>query len=357
MRTKADDGGELERNMFDWEDTAFEEEVTYSTFGCNVFKADPRTPDRLEADVHIYREGAKKIDRIAPDGRKIRFWTFQDTDPAAPRAKLAHPAPIMRVRQGQIVHTHLTTSKGPHTIHHHGIEPTTANDGVGHVSFEVGDGYIYQWKPKDAGSFFYHCHRNTVLHFELGMWGSLIVDPPDLEDGKNYLYENGPTYDSEMIWVAHSVDPRWHEVEDHDAGLCGLDMGFNRYEPEYFLLSGVWGDHAQFDPKTSIKCQKGERVLIRLLNASYTRLQVKFGCPIEVVASDGHSWGRKPWCPTSVKMPANSTLELVTAQRYDVVVELNEPGDYPVIMQFRDWITNKIHAQGKGQIITKVTVR
>lgn len=342
--------------MFDWEDTAFEEDVTYSTFGCDVFKADPRTPDRLEPDVVIYREGAEKIDKIAPDGRKIRFWTFADTDPVAPRQRLSHPAPLMRVRKGQIVHTRLTTSTGPHTIHHHGIEPTTANDGVGHVSFEVGDSYTYQWRPENAGSFFYHCHRNTVLHFELGMFGFLIVDPPDQGDNKKRLYEDGPTYDSEMIWVAHAADPRWHQIQDHDAGLCGLDVGLNRYEPKYFMLSGVWGHQASTDSRTLVTAQVGERVLIRLLNASYTILRVTFTCDVEIVAADGHSWGRDEWCPTTRLMKAGTVLEMVTAQRYDVIVEPSKPGEFPVYMEFRHWITNEIHDNGKGSLEAKVRV-
>ena len=342
--------------MFDWEDTALEEEITYSTFGCDVFKADPRTPDRVEPDVHIYREGAEKIDKIAPDGRRIRFWTFRDTNPSISNRRLTHPAPEIRVKQGQIVHTHLTTSTGPHTIHHHGIEPSTANDGVGHVSFEVGDSYTYQWRAETAGSFFYHCHRNTALHFELGMWGSLVVEAPDQGDGLKRLYEDGPSFDSEITWVAHAVDPRWHLIQDHDAGLCGLDVGLNRYEPKYFMLSGVWGHRAQYDSKTIVNAQVGERVLVRLLNASYTILRVKFTCPIEIVASDGHSWGRAPWCPITRKVPANTIIELVTAQRYDIIVEPRMTGEFPVFMEFRHWITNQIHDNGNGLLTAKVKV-
>jgi hypothetical protein len=66
----------------------------------------------------------------------------------------------------------------PHTIHWHGIEPTPLNDGVGHCSAEFGSN-IYQWQPNFIGSYFYHCHRNTMQHFEFGLFGFLPIEPPD----------------------------------------------------------------------------------------------------------------------------------------------------------------------------------
>ncbi len=187
--------------------TGIVEEITYATFGCNVFKESPATPDKVTPHVTFKRRGAETLDLKAPDGSKLKVWGFVDSALPLDQQRPSYPSPIMRVRQGQIVHTTLTTAKGPHTIHHHGIEPTTANDGVGHVSFEVNDSYTYQWQPKHAGTFFYHCHRNTVLHFELGMFGLLIVDPPE---GPGRLYQNGPAYDVERAWVLDDMDPRWH---------------------------------------------------------------------------------------------------------------------------------------------------
>jgi len=342
--------------MSNFEDTALGEPITYETFGCKVFKADPRTPDRVEPDVVIYREGAEKLDLKAPDGRKIRCWTYSDTDPAGTQ-RPTYPAPTIRVRQGQVVHTSLTTSTGPHTIHHHGIEPSTFNDGVGHVSFEVGDNYTYQWQPAHAGTFFYHCHRNTPLHFELGMYGALIVDPPDEGDGLNHLYEGGPTYDTDKLWVADDMDPRWHQITDHDAGLCGMDVGLNQFDPEYFLLSGVFNNRTKRDPETRVTAKLGERTLIRLLNASYSILRVQFECDVEIVASDGHAWGRDAWCNRTRILPAGKALELVPAQRYDLIVSPQAKGIYRVLMTFHHWITGKVHRNGSGLGVLRTRIK
>jgi hypothetical protein len=151
-------------------------EPTFGTFGCDVFNRNPLTPDWKTADVHFERTMIGDGRLTMPDGRRVRYWSFADTL-KAPGSKPFPSAPI-RVTEGQLVHVKLVSNKSSHTIHHHGIEPTTMNDGVGHVSFEVTDTYIYQWQPHQAGLFFYHCHKNTVLHFEMGLVGALIVDPP-----------------------------------------------------------------------------------------------------------------------------------------------------------------------------------
>jgi FtsP/CotA-like multicopper oxidase with cupredoxin domain len=88
------------------------------------------------------------------------------------------PAPTTRVPRGVIFHGNAAGAPSPHTIHWHGIEPTPLNDGVGHCSMEFG-GYTFQWQPNFIGSYFYHCHRNTVMHFEFGLYGFLIIEPPD----------------------------------------------------------------------------------------------------------------------------------------------------------------------------------
>jgi len=113
------------------------------------------------------------------DGQKtLAFFVFADGEnPAA--ALGTFPGPTIRIPRGAVFHCE-TSGHGPppHTIHWHGIEPTPMNDGVGHCSMEIG-AYIYQFQPNFIGTYFYHCHRNTMQHFEFGLYGMLLIDPPD----------------------------------------------------------------------------------------------------------------------------------------------------------------------------------
>ena len=181
------------------------------------------------------------------DGQDMHFMTFRDDDLESPWNGGHFPGPTIRVPRGVIFHA---TTKGhgppPHTIHWHGQEPTTMNDGVGHCSMELGH-YVYQWQPNFIGSYFYHCHRNTPLHFEMGMYGMLIIDPqnPNRVAGAPKLNKNklatepvapyafgGPgyvrrgndivRYDAEAIWVSDDVDPVWHGFSHgHDLAALG----------------------------------------------------------------------------------------------------------------------------------------
>ena len=257
----------------------------------------------------------------------------------------------------------MSNSHGVHTIHHHGIEPTPVNDGVGHISMDIGgDGdtetpggtYHYQWRAAEAGTYFYHCHRNTGLHFELGMYGMLIVDPPGPavvteltapynDGGPGYaLVGNSPKrYDVETFWVADDIDIRWHgfggEHLDRSAGIPDPavdDNGnpvFMAYgdvdnprlndflaEEYFFVVTGVTvgdGTNGSIDgvleqPSEDQIGQNGslaalyefvrplvapnQTLLIRAVNASYCTTVWRFPVNVNgtVIAVDGRTLGR-----------------------------------------------------------------
>ena len=137
--------------------------------------SEPHTVDRQL--MHGMRVATK-------DGQQMEWFVFRDGDGIDGPELLspsggAFPAPTIRAPRG-CAYRCKTQGSGPppHTIHWHGFEPTPMNDGVGHCSFEIGQ-YTYQFQPNFIGSYFYHCHRNTMQHFEFGLYGFFIVDPPD----------------------------------------------------------------------------------------------------------------------------------------------------------------------------------
>jgi plastocyanin len=131
------------------------------------------TPDPVTPQVTFVRQGMDRNQAFPIPGLgSTEMWSFRNGD-----GGFVWPGPTIRVREGMIAHTVMNNARGQHTIHQHGIEPTAMNDGVGHLTFDVQGQYTYQWLPREAGTYFYHCHVNTTLHFEMGMYGMLIVDP------------------------------------------------------------------------------------------------------------------------------------------------------------------------------------
>ena len=324
----------------------------FDAFGCNVAVANMPTPDRLAPSVTFLREGPREVLLTMPDGKVVTFWNF--TDGNDPSSANMWPSKAIRVRQGQIVHSTLDAKKNSHTIHHHGMNSSTYNDGVGHVSFEVEERYTYQFQPHSAGTYFYHCHKNTVLHFEMGMYGFLIVDPPT---GPGRLFEGGPAYDVEAMWAIDDCDPRWHLL-NHAAGLCGEDAGLERFEPKYFMISGVTNDKTKTDKRARIDARVGQQILIRHLNASYSVLSTRIeGLDAVIYGVDGRGLGdpRRPWSKP-ILVPAGRPFETGSAQRRDLIVRPTKPGTYRVVVEFRDWVTGKIQNGGKGVCETVISV-
>ncbi|QQP89492.1 multicopper oxidase domain-containing protein [Skermanella rosea] len=333
--------------------------LEFDTFGCHPFEDDPATPDRTNRQVFVRRQVADwNVDM--KDGSQLQFWGFKDPDISG--SDSPWPSKIIRVKQGQIFHCEFKPTKGAHTIHWHGIEPTPMNDGVGHTSFEVKSSYVYQWCAHQAGTYLYHCHKNTVLHFEMGMYGVLIVDPltkPSDTRNPNYLYDPlpgdltpgitpGAPYGAESILVFDDVDPVWHKL-DHNAGMCGDDVGLDKFNPTYFLINGVHNGLSQIDRRTVTTTQAGKNVLVRLANASYSRLYVTLPVDAWIVEVDGRPLRvnrAKGAFAGPRKLAANTRLEIAVAQRYALWIPNIPRGDHRITGHFHHWITNKRHFDG-----------
>ncbi len=338
-----------------------------------MHEGSPATEFRQKPDVaHEFKFFNRKMK--FDDGGEFEMWTFETE-----KSGRIFPAPLVRLTEGQLFHGTIHPSKRVHTVHWHGMEPDPRNDGVGHTSFEVSGSYTYQWRPEKgspgnpnagaSGTYFYHCHVNTPLHVQMGMFGPLIIDPAPHPDypvaaGARRAFVDGPEYDTatETILVPYSVDPRWHEL-NHAAGLSGDDAGLDRFQPKHFyLLGGELASTARKEgpailtrirariPNGSVK-----PTLLRLLNANYFPVNAYFTnagnerVPMaELISHDGRPF-RDTSSPSGPARPVSETGPLRTslinfgaAERYDMLLRPPAAGNYTLTVDLLDWITQKV---------------
>ena len=295
---------------------------------CGLTVDAPATPGRVTPDIEFFLSTFMMGSQVI-NGTSVPVWGFDGSGGGMGGMGGRFPAPAMRVRQGQIVHTHLNAMQmmAPHTIHHHGIEPSSFNDGVGHYSFDVLGNYTYQWRASQAGTYFYHCHVNTVLHAEMGMYGALIIDPPT---GPGTAFSGGPAYDVEAIWAVDDIDLSWHCLP-WNAALCGGDARLNNFNPTIFCINGLGADLTQTDPSVAIRVPRGRTLLLRYIMAGYVPQRIKFPTGIgavTIIAEDG----RPLKAPQT--LAAGGSVTMTPAERYEFIIKPTTTGTFPVDITF-----------------------
>lgn len=327
----------------------------------------PGTPDAIAPEITFGRQLTVGHQLPVPGEEPVDMWVIRDTV----NDIISFPSPTIRVRRGQVVHTLMDVSQNTHTIHHHGIEPSGLNDGVGHASFEVSSSYAYQWQPRHPGTYLYHCHKNTPLHFEMGLYGLIIVDPkvpgaPFADGGPGFAAAHSPRtghvipYDVEVVWAVDDVDRRWHALghdafmmmggDPNDPASFSVDGILHDFRPDVFIVSGVArgvSDPTPFlEPPVAVGLRVGQTGLIRLVNAAYQVIRVTLGLPATVIAMDGYALGAsaltrysRPFdIPASTPFPAEG---LATARRWDLILKPARRGVYPVTIDYFDWVTRR----------------
>ena len=267
------------------------------------------------------------------DGASIRTWTFGggfNNDRSV-------PSPVIEAIEGQLVEVTLD-SMMPHTIHFHGLDVDQANDGVpstsGYVAHMVmgnfgrvqgytnlGTPFTYAFVAPHAGTYAYHCHVDTVLHFEMGMYGTVIIRPPD--GSASVAWAGGPTFDKEYVWHLHTFDSSWHQ-----GGMPVSGPGTVRHRPDYFMINGRDGANTLSDPTTAISAAAGETVLIRTNNMGYQPALVRLGgLQFRVIASDGRP----------LPAPLTVTQQLVApGERYDLLFQMPPAADRTATVEYFD---------------------
>lgn len=236
------------------------------------------------------------------DGTNIDVWGFVDDF-----GELATiPGPTMIVKEGELVTLNITNqSPLAHTVHLHGLDADQLNDGVPQTSFEIpgmmGTG-SYTFTAPHAGSYMYHCHVESVVHFQMGMYGAIIVTPAD---GSQAAWTGGPAFDKEYLWMSSEVDINWHNNPPSGNNI-------SIYAPQYFLVNGK-SNQQLLATDVSIDAGKEDVVLVRIANAGYGVHKYYFPSQLNttLVSSDGR--------PLPL-FDQRDTVEVFPGERYMVIL-------------------------------------
>lgn len=254
------------------------------------------------------------------DGATLYIWGYSLEDVPG-TATL--PAPTIEVNEGDHVEIVLTNigpsrpgvQRAAHTIHLHGLDVDQANDGVPETgpSARVGESITYRFTATHAGTYWYHCHVETVEHLTMGMYGALVVHPAD---GPGRAWTDGPSYDRAYTLLLSESDPAWSAAVGESRRVERT-----RFDPRYFFINGRSFPDTMTASDTHVMGHLGERVLVRLINAGYGwRSMHMHGFHFEVIASDG-----RPLPAPLLK----DTISIAPGERYDLLVTLDQLGSYP----------------------------
>lgn len=242
------------------------------------------------------------------NGSNVQFWGYGDNTPPTPGNKIFLPAPQLRFTEGDSAIVHFkNNSPEMHTIHFHGLDVDQANDGVGHTSQEIypNQTFDYHFKCNNAGTFLYHCHVLTTLHLAMGMYGTVVVDPPT---GSGTLDTGLPVYHNEYTLLSSEFDLNWNSNP--------LSPGpFQLYEANYLMVNGKSGTQL-LTGEHDIIGLTDTYLAVRLANIGYGKTLFKFPQEAEVVAYLGD--GRV--LPSPV---ASNEFVLFPGERFDVL--MNSP--------------------------------
>ncbi len=219
------------------------------------------------------------------------------------------PGQMLRYTQGDMLDARLKNALPQvTTIHWHGLRLPNAMDGVPQMTqapVASGETFDYRFRLRDAGTFWYHPHANSLEQITRGLAGVLVVDEaerPDVDrDHVIVLDDWRMTQDAE---IHPSFDAR-HDMSH--AGRVGNYITAN-------------GEH-----ELTIDTAPGARLRLRLVNTATARIfDLRFsGLRTWVAAFDG--------MPLATPMQANE-VALAPAQRVDLLVDVTaQAGEEAII--------------------------
>jgi len=246
-----------------------------------------------------------------------------------------------------------------HTIHWHGFRNViTFFDGepTGSVAVMTGRIFQYVYRPRDPGTYMFHCHVEDTEHVHMGMTGLVFVRP--LQNGNTTFYSSGKYayndgdgstgYDREFAVFCSEVWGDSHWADSH------IQLPeWSDYRADFSLLNGrVWPDtlapnapinaaasthslifqtdtngdlvpldgrpELQYQPLSAlVTCNAGERVLLRFANLGFKESAMTLaGIKMRVIGKDATPMKGRDGTNTSY---AANTLTFGAGESFDAI--------------------------------------
>ncbi len=251
------------------------------------------------------------------------------------------PGPTIRFRVGDTarirVHNHL--KKEDTSIHWHGLLLPNAQDGVPYVTtppIQPGTTHTFEFPITHSGTYWYHSH--TGLQEQVGVYGSIVIEPKGGEaiktDRDHVVVLSDWTLESgEEVMRSLTRGTEWYQFKKGSsqsllgAAKAGAIKDFfarERSRMPAMDISDVAYDAFLVNGKRSIHLpgKPGETVRLRFVNAAastYFYLQSATG-PLRIIAADGPAVQ-----PIHVKR-----LLVGMAETYDVTVKIPLTGKWEI---------------------------
>lgn len=267
-----------------------------------------------------------------------------------------------------------------HTIHWHGFRnPNAIFDGVPEVSIAVPPArdFPYFYRPRNEGTYMYHCHFEDTEHVQMGMDGIVYIKA---NNGNTYDSDGGTTaFQRQFTLLLNEVD-----TNPHDLLIAVQEFNWSDYKPNFWLINGraypdtlirdqeLDSNHDFYlgDPdlgfsqpiSSLIQINAGETGLLRFANLGYQQHTMQLlGPTMTVVGHDATFLGANRYQTHSIYIgPGEARDALFMAPIYDASLPggTDAAGPYNVY-----WLRNRNQQRnrnadqpGLGGMVTQVRV-
>jgi CopA family copper-resistance protein len=260
------------------------------------------------------------------------------------------PAPLIRLREGQMVRLHVeNTLDEDSSIHWHGLILPFQMDGVPGISFpgiKPHSIFTYEFQVRQAGTYWYHSHSN--MQEAMGLYGPIVIDPAasdpvvcdrehivvlsdwsarhphvllrKLKQSGGYFNRRKQTLEGLLKGRDQGLADRmaWGRMLMDPTDISDVTGSTYSYLINGHDTAGNW--NALFTP--------GERVRLRIINASaMTNFNVRLpDLPMTIVQADGQN----------IRPVETDEFQIGIAETYDAIVRPTGPTPFALIAEAID---------------------